>query len=104
MTAGYREIGSSLIEDEQQGKRRAGDGEQLIASLSADRTAQFGRGVSPDNLENMRRFFLAYPRSASSETLSRKSGNELLAAKSEAVSRKLGLAELAQAFTLPWSA
>src|SRR3546814_6442393 len=52
----------------------------------------------------MRRFFLAYPRSAISETLSRKSGNELLAAKSEAVSRKLGLAELAQAFTLPWSA
>src|SRR3546814_14054594 len=30
--------------------------------------------------------------------------SDLLAAKSEAVSRKLGLAELAQAFTLPWSA
>src|SRR3546814_15643440 len=52
----------------------------------------------------LRRFFLADPRSEISETLSRKSGNELLAAKSEAVSRKLGLAELAQAFTLPWSA
>jgi predicted nuclease of restriction endonuclease-like (RecB) superfamily len=104
MTASYWEIGRRLIEAEQQGKRRAGYGEQLIARLSADLTAQFGRGFSPDNLENMRRFFLAYPRSAISETLSRKSGNELLAAKSEAVSRKLGLAELAQAFTLPWSA
>lgn len=104
MTASYWEIGRRLIEAEQQGKRRAGYGEQLIARLSTDLTAQFGRGFSPDNLENMRRFFLAYPRSAISETLSRKSGNELPAAKSEAVSRKLGLAELAQAFTLPWSA
>lgn len=104
MTASYWEIGRRIVEAEQQGKRRAGYGEQLIARLSADLTARFGRGFSPDNLENMRRFFLAYSRSAISETLSRKSGSELPAGKSEAVSRKLNLSELAQAFTLPWSA
>lgn len=88
MTASYWEIGCRIVEAEQQGKRRAGYGEQLIARLSADLTARFGRGFSMDNLENMRRFFLAYPRSTISETLSRKSG----------------LSELAQIFTLPWSA
>ncbi len=104
MTASYWEIGRRIVEAEQQGKRRAGYGEQLIERLSADLTARFGRGFSPDNLENMRRFFLAYSRSAISETLSRKSGSELPIGKSEAVSRKLNLSELAQVFTLPWSA
>lgn len=104
MTASYWEIGRRIVEAEQQGKRRAGYGEQLIARLSADLTARFGRGFSADNLENMRRFFLAYPRSVISETLSRKLGNELPAGKSEAASRKFGLSELAHAFTLPWSA
>lgn len=88
MTASYWEIGRRIVEAEQKGKRRAGYGEQLIARLSADLTERFGRGFSADNLENMRRFFLAYPRPAISET----------------VSRKLGLTELAQVFTLPWSA
>src|SRR3546814_5628756 len=64
MTASYWEIGRRLIEAEQQGKRREGYGEQLIARLSADLTALFGRGFIPDNMETMRRFFQAYPRSA----------------------------------------
>jgi hypothetical protein len=88
MTASYWEIGRRIVEAEQQGKRRAGYGEQLMERLSADLTAQFGRGFGVNNLENMRRFFLAYPRSAISQT----------------PSGKLGLAELAQVFTLPWSA
>lgn len=88
MTASYWEIGRRIVEAEQQGKRRAGYGEQLMERLSADLTAQFGRGFGVNNLENMRRFFLAYPSSAISQT----------------PSGKLGLAELAQAFTLPWSA
>ena len=87
MTASYWEIGRRIVEAEQQGKRRAGYGEQLIARLSADLAARFGRGFSPDNLEHMRRFFAAYPRPVISEALSRKSGDEL-----------------AQVFPLPWSA
>jgi predicted nuclease of restriction endonuclease-like (RecB) superfamily len=104
MTASYWEIGRRIVEAEQKGKRRAGYGEQLIARLSGDLTARFGRGFSVDNLENMRRFFLAYPRLSISEALSRKSGSGLPAEKSETVSRNFNLSELAQVFTLPWSA
>ncbi|HBP6305439.1 TPA: DUF1016 domain-containing protein [Pseudomonas aeruginosa] len=104
MTASYWEIGRRIVEAEQKGRRRAGYGEQLMARLSADLTARFGRGFSPDNLENMRRFFAAYPLEAISETLSRKSGEGLPIENSETVSRKFDLAELAQVFTLPWSA
>lgn len=59
--AGYDSVCSGIVEAEQKGKRRAGYGEQLIERLSQDLTLRFGRGFSPDNLENMRRFFLAYP-------------------------------------------
>src|SRR5690606_37241733 len=77
--------------------------EQLIQRLSADLSARFGRGFSPDNLENMRRFFLAYPQPAISETASRKSGKSLpeRAPRRDGTS---GLAHLPQAFALPWSA
>jgi len=104
MTASYWEIGRRIVEAEQQGKRRAGYGEQLIERLSRDLTAQFGRGFGVNNLENMRRFFLAYPRSVISQTLSGKLRNEVASEKSQAVSGKLSLSELAHAFTLPWSA
>ncbi|MGA8515102.1 MAG: PDDEXK nuclease domain-containing protein [Burkholderiaceae bacterium] len=104
MTASYWEIGRRIVEAEQKGKRRAGYGEQLIERLSLDLTQQFGRGFSPDNLENMRRFFLAYPTTAISETLSRISGRERDHAISETVSAQLTLTQLTQAFTLPWSA
>jgi len=52
---------------------RVGYGRPLMESLSVDLAARFGRGLSPDNLENVRRFFLAYPWAAISETVSRKS-------------------------------
>ena len=104
MTASYWEIGRRIVEAEQKGNRRAGYGEQLIARLSADLTIRFGRGFSVDNLEYMRRFFLVYPRSVISEMLSRKSRNEQPTGKSETASRKFTLSELAQVFTLPWSA
>lgn len=104
MTASYWEIGRRIVEAEQKGKRRAGYGEQLIARLSGDLTSRFGRGFSPDNLENMREFFLAYPWSVISEMLSRKSGNGMSAENSETASRNFDLSELAQVFALPWSA
>ena len=104
MTASYWEIGRRIVEAEQQGKRRAGYGEQLMERLSTDLTAQFGRGFGVNNLENMRRFFLAYPASEISQTLSGKLGSEPPDDKSQTVSGKLTLGELAQVFTLPWSA
>ena len=88
MTASYWDIGRRIVEAEQKGRRRAGYGEQLMERLSADLTARFGRGFGVNNLESMRRFFLAYPQPRISQT----------------VSGKLSLSELAQVFTLPWSA
>jgi DUF1016 N-terminal domain len=65
----YYEIGRMIVEDEQQGKERAEYGKQVLKELSNRLTAEFGKGFSADNLENMRRFFLAY---SISETTSRK--------------------------------
>jgi predicted nuclease of restriction endonuclease-like (RecB) superfamily len=56
----YFEIGRMIVEDEQQGKERAEYGKQVLKELSKRLTAEFGKGFSSDNLENMRRFFLAY--------------------------------------------
>ncbi|HCE5832986.1 TPA: DUF1016 family protein [Pseudomonas aeruginosa] len=94
MTASYWEIGRRIVEAEQRGKRRAGYGEQLIERLSADLTAQFGRGFSRPNLQQMRSFFLTWPirQTVSSES------------SPAPVARPWRLDELAQVFTLPWSA
>ncbi|MGC8384636.1 PDDEXK nuclease domain-containing protein [Pseudomonas aeruginosa] len=94
MTASYWEIGRRIVEAEQRGKRRAGYGEQLIERLSADLIAQFGRGFSRPNLQQMRSFFLTWPirQTVSSES------------SPAPVARPWRLDELAQVFTLPWSA
>ncbi|MFK1252642.1 YhcG family protein [Pseudomonas aeruginosa] len=96
MTASYWEIGRRIVEAEQRGKRRAGYGEQLIERLSADLTAQFGRGFSRPNLQQMRSFFLTWP---IRQTVSSESSPAPVAR-----SRPSRLDELAQVFTLPWSA
>lgn len=93
MTTSYWEISRRIVE-----------AEQLMARLSADLTARFGRGFGVNNLESMRRFFLTYPQPPISQTVSGKLGNESLTKKSQTVSRKFDLSELAQVFTLPWSA
>ena len=104
MTASYWEIGRRIVEAEQKGKRRAGYGEQLIERLSHDLSQKFGRGFSADNLEHMRSFYARYPLGAISETLSRNSSAGALPKIPQTLSRKLSLTDLAQAFTLPWSA
>jgi predicted nuclease of restriction endonuclease-like (RecB) superfamily len=53
-------IGREIVEEEQKGKRRAEYAEQLLLDLSAQLTAEYGRGYSVDNLEFFRRFFLEY--------------------------------------------
>jgi len=93
MTASYWEIGRRIVEAEQQGKRRAGYGEQLIERLASDLTQQFGRGFSRQNLQQMRSVFLTRP---IRQTVSGESSPEPV--------RPWRLDELAQVFTLPWSA
>lgn len=104
MTASYWEIGRRIVEAEQKGKRRAGYGEQLVERLSMDLTQQFGRGFSARNLEQMRQFYLTWviPQTVSAE--SRKRVATTVAKKSQTVSAPLGWSELADAFSLPWSA
>ncbi|HFQ5888258.1 PDDEXK nuclease domain-containing protein [Pseudomonas aeruginosa] len=102
MTASYWEIGRRIVQAEQQGKRRAGYGEQLIERLSADLTAQFGRGFSRPNLQQMRSFFLTWPirQTVSSESSPAPSPGRSLLPQG----RPWRLDEVAQVFPLPWSA
>ena len=77
MTSTYWEIGRRIVEVEQRGQERAGYGEQLVERLASDLTARFGRGLSKQNLYQMRAFHLAYPifqtPSGKSQTLSAES-------------------------------
>lgn len=54
------EIGRRIVEYEQQGSERAQYGKALLKELAAELTAEFGRGFSRSNLQNMRKFYLTY--------------------------------------------
>jgi hypothetical protein len=54
-------IGREIVKQEQRGKRRAGYGERLITSLSAQITREFGSGYSVNKLEHFRNFYITYP-------------------------------------------
>ena len=61
MVQTYWQIGRLIVEDEQQGESRAEYGKQVLKSLSASLTAEFGKGFDARNLRNMRSFYLAFP-------------------------------------------
>jgi predicted nuclease of restriction endonuclease-like (RecB) superfamily len=54
-------IGREIVEEEQQGKKRAGYGERLLNDLSARLSRDVGKGWSVRNLEYCRAFYLEYP-------------------------------------------
>lgn len=74
----YYEIGRMIVEDEQNGEDRAEYGKAVLKDLSLHLTERFGRGFSEDNLSNMRKFYQIYSNQQISETLSRKSQNNLI--------------------------
>lgn len=74
----YYEIGRMIVEDEQNGGSRAEYGKAVLKDLSLHLTEKFGRGFSEDNLSNMRKFYQIYSNQQISETLSRKSQNNLI--------------------------
>ncbi len=77
----YWQVGKRIIVEEQGGERRAEYGKMQLKRLSGDLTKRFGKGFSIDNLELMRRFYLAYPAGVGiSETVSRKSQKALTGA------------------------
>ena len=57
----YWLVGRRIVEEEQQGEAKAAYGKGVIKSLSVALQAEFGKGFSERNLENMRVFYLAYP-------------------------------------------
>ncbi len=115
MTASYWEIGRRIVEFEQGGSGRAGYGEALLQRLAADLTQQFGRGFSPVNLRQMRRFYLAWPAETIHQTATAESHllpiRQTVSAKSRGLTagavagrQLVDLAGLAARFALPWSA
>jgi predicted nuclease of restriction endonuclease-like (RecB) superfamily len=113
MTATYWEIGRRIVEFEQQGKTRAQYGEELLARMAVDLTSRFGRGFSRQNLQQMRQFYEVFPPEQIRQTLSGKllsaepilstSSIELPRGKSQTLSGKLAVREVARRFPLPWS-
>ena len=61
MTTTYWLVGRRIVEQEQQGARRAEYGEQVLKRLSRDLSKRFGRGFSERNLEQMRGLYLGWP-------------------------------------------
>lgn len=79
-------LGRYIVEFEQNGTNRAEYGESLLLELSNALKSSLGRGFSVDNLEWMRRFYVAYSSDAlqtKSENSSRISHNQI----SETLSR-----------------
>lgn len=68
----YWLIGKYIVEYEQEGKKRAEYGGELLVRLSKDLSHRYGRGFSVDNLELMRKFYQTFPLKEKSETASRK--------------------------------
>jgi len=61
MVEAYWNVGRMIVEEEQQGKKRAGYGETLIRSLSEQLTMDFGKGFNVSNLWAFKQFYSAFP-------------------------------------------
>lgn len=66
----YYEIGRIIVEYEQGGQKRAEYGKGILKSISKRLSKDFGKGFSTDNLENMRKFYLAYSKSETASRIS----------------------------------
>ncbi|MEF9893761.1 MAG: PDDEXK nuclease domain-containing protein [Anaerorhabdus sp.] len=58
----YWKIGEVIVRYEQNDSIRAAYGEQTLKQLSKELTKEFGKGFSRSNLQNMRAFYLNYPK------------------------------------------
>jgi len=106
MTATYWAIGRRIVEEELGGHARAEYGKELIAKLSQDLTARFGRGFGAVNLSQMKRFYLSWPQDQIFQTLSEKSSESIPqtpSKKSAKQALRLDLRDVANVLTLPWS-
>ena len=60
MVAAYWLIGREIVLELQGGEERAEYGKQLLSELSIQLTKHYGSGFSVPNLQNFRKFYLAY--------------------------------------------
>lgn len=58
----YWKIGEIIVRYEQNDKVRAAYGDKTLKQLSKTLTEEFGKGFSRSNLQNMRLFYLNYPK------------------------------------------
>ena len=70
MTYTYYEVGRKIVEEEQNGEKRAEYGKQLLENLSVILTGEFGKGFSETNLKQMRKFYLMYSNEGIGQTAS----------------------------------
>ncbi len=91
MTTTYWGVGRTIVEREQRGRGRAGYGDALVAHLAEKLGDRYGRGFSRRNLEQMRAFYLRWPKP--------QTASAVLQAHSQAGRNLPGRA----AFPLPWS-
>ncbi len=61
MIQAYWLVGYRIVEEEQQGKRRAAYGGKIIENLSRELNSHPGFGMSVAHLKNCRQFYLAFP-------------------------------------------
>ena len=61
MVESYWMIGKRIVEEELNGKDRAGYGEYLIKNLSIELKNELGKGFSYANLWNFRQFYQKFP-------------------------------------------
>ena len=61
MVVAYWNVGRYIVEFEQHGDSKARYGTGLLTNLSKILAVKLGRGYSRPNLNNMRKFYLAYP-------------------------------------------
>ncbi|TDD98786.1 PDDEXK nuclease domain-containing protein [Flavobacterium cellulosilyticum] len=108
MVCTYFEIGRMIVEEEQSGKDRAEYGKQILKGLSQDLKKEFGKGFSLRNLEQIRKFYLIYSKSAlllrildnqKTQTVSA----QLLDNISQTMSAELNAQTLFSIFKLSWS-
>jgi len=71
MVEAYWQIGKRIVEQEQEGRERAGYGEYLIKELSKELSSDLGKGFSYANLWNFRQFYLTWPQEEKLYTLRR---------------------------------
>ena len=73
MVQAYWLIGRRIVEEEQGGESRAEYGKQVVATLSRELTAEFGKGFLERNLREFRQFYLTFPPQKIRHSLSAKS-------------------------------